>query len=461
MKRTGPAISYGFATLALGALMAVAPAGAQTQNPVSPDRDDITRQQLSGLDNFLDAHPELAEQIRKDPSLINNEEFVENHADLQRYLQQHPEVREQFNQDPNAVMHQEQRYDQREDRQRDSDKSRSNNTDVTRRELGNMDGFLDGHPEIAEQLRNDPSLINNQKFVAEHPALNEFLASHPGVREEFKENPNGFMNREQAFDRRQDGVDRDVTHRELLNMDQFMDSHPEIAEQLRKDPSLVENKRFVHDHPALEQFLASHPRLQEEYKENPNGFMQREQGFDRREDKATYRDSDVTHRELTNMDRFMDSHPEIAEQLRKNPSLVDNKQFVQHHPSLQEFLAAHPGVREEYKENPNGFMQREQSFDRSQAYGMGHDRDASRGELSSFHEFLEGHGNIATELSKNPSLANNHEYLEDHTALRDYLSAHPKVHDELSENPKAFLKSSQGFEATKTMPKPMAEPKLK
>jgi hypothetical protein len=380
MKLTGRTIPYWFAILALGALISLAPAGAQSQNGAQPqnsvpqDRDpDLTRQQLSAFDHFLDGHPELAEQIRKDPSLVNNEEFVENHADLQRYLQEHPEVREDLRENPNAVMHQEQRFDQREDRDRDRDRD----NDRTRRELANMDRFMDSHPEIAEQLRKNPALIDNKEFVQNHPSLRDFLADHPGVREEFKENPSQFMAREERFDRRED----------------------------RLDP-------------------------------------------------------DVTRRELANMDRFMDSHPEIAEQLRKNPALIDNKEFVQNHPSLQQFLADHPGVREEFKENPSQFMAREENFDRREDSRRG-DHDVTRVELSSFHEFLEDHGTIAGELSKNPSLATNQEYLENHPALRDYLKAHPEVHEELGENPQSFLKSAQQFESAKMKPQPQAEPKSK
>jgi len=161
-------------------------------------------------------------------------------------------------------------------------------------------------------------------------------------------------------------------------------------------------------------------------------------------------DPDVTRRELANMDRFMDSHPEMAEQLRKNPSLVDNKEFVENHPALQEFLASHPGVREEYLENPNGFMRQEQRFDRRDDAGMGRDRDVTRGELSSFHEFLGGHSNIANELSKNPSLATNEEYLENHSALQTYLKSNPEVREELREHPQSFVKSAQTFDATST-----------
>jgi phage-related protein len=240
-----------------------------------------------------------------------------------------------------------------------------------------------------------------------------------------------------------------------------MDAHPEIAEQLKKDPPLVDNKQFVANHPALQQFLANHPGVREEYKENPNAFMNREERFDQREDRRLNGDRDVTRGELRNMDVFMDAHPEIAEQLKKDPSLVDNKQFVAGHPALQQFLANHPGVREEYKENPNAFMHQEQRFDRREDFNR-RDRDVTGGELSSFHEFLQGHGTISTELSKNPSLATNKEYLANHPELSQYLTSHPKVNEELGENPQSFLKSSQQFESTtKPMPKPLAAPKTK
>jgi phage-related protein len=385
MKTIRSAIPSWIAALTLAALICVPPAGAQSQGMPPQDRDsDMTRQQLATFDRFLDSHPELAEQLRKDPTLVNNEEFVENHRELQQYLQQHPEVREELQHNPNAVLHQEQRYERREDRERDRD--RDPNNDVTRGELSNMDRFLDGHPEIAEQLRQNPSLVNDKKFVEGHPALQQFLAQHPGVREEMKENPSPFMAREQRFDQRENMRDRDVTRTELMNMDRFLDSHPEIAEQLRQNPSLVNDKKFVEGHPALEQFLAQHPGVREEYQENPNQFMRQEQSFDRRQGAG----------------------------MRGN-------------------------------------------------FGMHADQDMNRGEVSSFNEFLEKHNNIATELSKNPSLATNEEYVENHPALRDYLKANPKVREGLNQNPQAFLKSSQGFEVSpKGTPKlPAAEPKLK
>src|SRR5215469_6058219 len=320
MKHITGCIRYGLGLLALSALFWVTlPAAAQTQTPTlnTPTGDfDATRIELGVLDRFLDSHPELAEQLRQNPSLVNNEEFVENHADLQQFFEQHPEIREEFHENANSFMQQAQRFDRREDQN-------VGDRDVTRGELINLDRFLDSHPEIAEQLQRNPSLVNNEEFMENHPALQQFLAQHPGVREEFVENPSRFMQQEQNFERN----GGDINRSELINMDRFLDSHPEIAEQLRKNPALVNNEEFVENHPALQQFLAQHPAARQDFLENPNAFMQREQNFERNEDQNRG-DRDMNRGEFVTLDRFLDSHPEIAEQLRKNPSLGNKKEFV-------------------------------------------------------------------------------------------------------------------------------------
>src|ERR1700746_1451092 len=66
---------------------------------------------------------------------------------------------------------------------------RGNDRDTTRGELASFDQFLDGHREIAEQVRKNPSLVNDKKWVQDHPALQTYLQEHQGVRAEIKENP--------------------------------------------------------------------------------------------------------------------------------------------------------------------------------------------------------------------------------------------------------------------------------
>ena len=57
-------------------------------------------------------------------------------------------------------MRREERYDRREN---------ARDSDVTRQELAQFDRFLDGHRETAQQLRNNPSLVNDRQFIDKHP----------------------------------------------------------------------------------------------------------------------------------------------------------------------------------------------------------------------------------------------------------------------------------------------------
>ncbi len=103
-----------------------------------------TRQEVAHFNQFLDTHREVAEQLRKDPSLVDRQEFVHNHPALQSYLREHPELSAQLNQDPNAFMHQEDRYDRGQD---------DHPSATSARKLARFNQFLDTHHEVAEQLR--------------------------------------------------------------------------------------------------------------------------------------------------------------------------------------------------------------------------------------------------------------------------------------------------------------------
>ncbi len=336
-------------------------------------------------------------------------------------------------------------------------------TDITRQELASFDSFLDSHPEMGEQLRRNPSLVDDREYVKNHPELQAYLQDHPGVREELTENPRAFMRDENRYDRRD--RDDDANRRELANFDSFLDKHPEIAEQLRKNPSLADNREFLQNHPALRQFVQEHPGVRQQLAQDPQVFMRQEDRFDRtdrdnfdrsvRDNDRKDRDNDATRRELANFDAFLDKHPETAEQLRKNPTLADNKEFLQNHPALQQFLQEHSGVREQLAQDPHVFMRQENRFDRR-------DDDNNRRELASFDGFLDSHPEISRQLSKNPSLAKNEEYLENHPELREYLKTHTGVQQQLAENPQAFMNSMKQYDNSgATKKQQMVDPKAK
>lgn len=260
--------------------------------------------------------------------------------------------------------------------------------------------------------------------------------------------------------------DREINREELARFDQFLDSHREIADQLRKDPSLVNDPQYLKDHPALQTYLQDHSATRTALQNDPNAFMRAEDRYDHREDSMNRgdfdRDRDRERRQLANFDQFLDSHREIGEQLRKNPSLADNQQFLKNHPALQSYLQDHPEVRQQLQQDPNSFMRQEDRYDRredamnrggdfSRGYGYDRDRNGDHDAQRRFGEFLGSHSDINEQLSKNPSLCKSQQYMQDHPELQSYLNSNPDVRQRLMADPDNFVKSTEQLNNTQNI----------
>jgi hypothetical protein len=48
-------------------------------------------------------------------------------------------------------------------------------------------------PSLASKLARNPRLVNNQNFVAQHPALQEYLQKYPNARMDIVSNPGNYV----------------------------------------------------------------------------------------------------------------------------------------------------------------------------------------------------------------------------------------------------------------------------
>jgi len=244
------------------------------QNDSDQNRRDIQsstdRRDVSSFDQFLDSHREIAEQVRKDPSLLDNRTFVQNHPALQTYLNDNPGVRNQLSQNPNAFMHQENAYDRSTDMR---DRDANMNRDADRRDVANFGRFLDQHREIAEQVRKDPSRLDDRTFVQNHPALQTYLQENPGVRDQLRQNPNALMQQQNAYDRNANMRDRDPMHDHMADFGGFLNSHSDIQKDLSRNPANVKDHDYVQNHAQLDAYLNAHPDVRAELMANPQSFV--------------------------------------------------------------------------------------------------------------------------------------------------------------------------------------------
>lgn len=68
------------------------------------------------FNGYLDAHPDEAAALAKNPRLIHDPNYVASHPDLQAYLKAHPRMARTYEHHPNRFMRREKRYEKSEQR---------------------------------------------------------------------------------------------------------------------------------------------------------------------------------------------------------------------------------------------------------------------------------------------------------------------------------------------------------
>ncbi len=61
--------------------------------------------------------------------------------------------------------------------------------DHLRNEVRQFHTFLQEHPKVATELRNNPSLANSKKYLKKHDDLEKFFKRHPSVQREVVNHP--------------------------------------------------------------------------------------------------------------------------------------------------------------------------------------------------------------------------------------------------------------------------------
>ncbi len=149
---------------------------------------DVSSEDVRAFDRFLDDHPWVERDLQRDPALVNDPRYIDDHRSLADFLGDHPDVRRELRRDPYAMLRRQHRIERAERRGRE----------ISRQDLDRFDRFLRDHPAVAHDLRSDPSLVNSRRYLADHPSFQDFLRDHPDIREELQDNPYAFMRR---FDR--------------------------------------------------------------------------------------------------------------------------------------------------------------------------------------------------------------------------------------------------------------------
>ena len=66
--------------------------------------------ELKKFGKFLDKHRNIENDLRSDPQLINDAQYLSHHKDLEKFLRKNPRVTADLSNNPNFFMNRENRY---------------------------------------------------------------------------------------------------------------------------------------------------------------------------------------------------------------------------------------------------------------------------------------------------------------------------------------------------------------
>ena len=190
MTRNTPKLLFAFALVAVS--LALLAGSALAQNPTPPPQPTGTTPQLGPtdrqeVDNFLIHRPDVAEELHRDPSLINNPQWLAKHPEVQTFMKDHPNAQRVAAEHPDWAAKEVGRSVERQ----------------AAPALRQTDEFLQTHPKVAQELANNPKLIDNKEYLAQHPQLNTYLTNHPAVAKEWQEHPVTFSKAAEKYHQEQ------------------------------------------------------------------------------------------------------------------------------------------------------------------------------------------------------------------------------------------------------------------
>lgn len=390
------------------------------------------RQEMQDFQQFLTSHPWIGGKLRENPSLANDQDFLNDNPELPQFLNAHPFVQSGFKADARGMM------------SRAQQTNWSLNNPANYQEMQEFQQFLLNHPWISGKLRENPSLANDGDFLDGNRELPQFLNAHPYIQSNLKADAKGFMLHMQDFasapnpapQPSRDSWQNDQNRKEMTEFQSFLGSQPGLAVTLQNDPSLANNQNFLNQHYDLWRFLNSHPYVQHGLQSDATGFMAAMQQSS--SPVAATSPGDWTsgnqqqRQETQDWVQFMSDHPWIANALRQNPALANSREFANENRPFAQFLNSHPYVLSQFRADPNGFMARARGFATGEQPQSAYDPHAS--DYASLKLFMQNHTWIANQLKDKPSRATSTEFLNENKELRDFLQAHPYLQDQFKQD---------------------------
>jgi hypothetical protein len=143
---------------------------AQTGEP-PPAPAMVVHRALREFDRFLDHHPLLEDELRLNPSLIGDIDYLKKHLELSEFLRATPWVIRGLQHYPRYFLYRA--------------LLRQASSPLRYSEIAQLREVFDAQPGLEQALVRNPEAIRDPAFLKEHALLRDFLIQHPVLGFEF------------------------------------------------------------------------------------------------------------------------------------------------------------------------------------------------------------------------------------------------------------------------------------
>jgi hypothetical protein len=180
---------------------------------------------------YLSNHGDEAAALRRNPNLFSDRKYLGAHADLLQFLQQHPGfTRTMRNGGPNVTS-----------------------------TLPAVSEMMYRDPALTRDIRRNPNLLSDPKFLARHPRFARYMQAHPEAAPYLTGEWSGWSH---------PGM-RPPDSDDPRDFSRWLHEHPDVRGQLAADPKMAVNPEFLQQHREWAEYLNQHQRLRYRF-QNPN-----------------------------------------------------------------------------------------------------------------------------------------------------------------------------------------------
>jgi hypothetical protein len=145
---------------------------ADVARPMPPSPELVMiRHALREFDRFLDHHPLIEDDLRLNPRLVNEENFLSRNSELKAFVQGNPAIRTALTTYPHYFLYRA--------------LMREASAPLRYADIAQLKDLLDREPALETTLAQHPAAIRDPSFLEAHADLKHFLEQHPSLENVF------------------------------------------------------------------------------------------------------------------------------------------------------------------------------------------------------------------------------------------------------------------------------------